>query len=63
MKKTYISPLTAVFVIETQGVIAASKLDSSSDNPVVTPTDEEYNGEFSSRRRHNMWDDEEEENF
>lgn len=60
MKKEYISPLTSLFLIETQQMIAASTLVKDQDNQTVKPTDEEYEGEFGSRR-HNVWDDEEEE--
>ena len=61
MKKEYISPLTSLFLMETQQMIAASKLDNTTTGDQnVKPTDEEYNGEFGSRR-HNVWDDEEEE--
>ena len=49
MKKTYISPETMVFVCKTNSLLMASTLDVLDDNPSVTPTDEEYDGEFSSR--------------
>ena len=38
---------------------AASKLDSTEDDQTVKTTEEEYNGEFGSRR-YNVWDDEDE---
>ena len=53
MKKTYISPEAVVFVCKTNSLLMASNLgdalDSNPTNPIVTPTDEEYDGEFSSR--------------
>ena len=60
MKKEYISPITTLFLMETQLMTVASQLDSNKDDQTVKPTDEEYNDEFGSRR-HNVWDDEEEE--
>lgn len=61
MKKIYISPQTACIQVASVLPLAASKLDSSQDDQSVTPTDEEYNGEFSSRRRRDLWADEEED--
>ena len=49
MKKTYISPETMVFVCKTNSLLMASTLDVLNDNPSVTPTDEEFDDEFSSR--------------
>lgn len=49
MKKTYISPETMVFVCKTNSLLMASTLDVFDDNPSVTPTDEEFDDEFSSR--------------
>lgn len=49
MKKTYISPETMVFVCKTNSLLMASTLDVLDDNPSVTPTDEEFDDEFSSR--------------
>lgn len=60
MKKEYISPITTLFLMETQLMTTASQLDQTKDDQTVKPTDEEYDGEFGSRR-HNVWDDEEEE--
>ena len=42
-----------------QGIMAASvqtKLDETKDEQSVTPSDEEYNGEFGSKR--SIWSDE-----
>lgn len=60
-KKSYIAPSIAEYVISTTSVLMGSQLDSTSDNQNITPTDEEYSGEFQSRR--NVWDDEEEEDL
>ena len=60
MKKEYISPITTLFLMETQLMTTASQLDSNKDEQTITTTEEEYNGEFGSRR-HDVWDDEEEE--
>lgn len=60
MKKTYISPLAVVLAVETQHLMADS-LDPTKDSQSVTPEEEEYNDEFSSRlRNRNVWDDGEE---
>lgn len=60
MKKEYISPITTLFLMETQLMTTASQLNQTKDDQNITTTEEEYNGEFGSRR-HNVWDDEEEE--
>ncbi len=60
-KKSYIAPGIAEYVVSTTSVLMGSQLNSSSDNQNVTPTEEEHNGEFQSRR--NVWDDEEEEDL
>ena len=50
MKKTYISSETMVFVCKTNSLLMSSTtLDVLDDNPSITPTDEEFEGEFSSR--------------
>ena len=49
MKKTYISPETMVFVCKTNSLLMSSTLNVADDNPMVTPTNEEYDGEFSCR--------------
>ena len=46
MKKTYQSPLMGIYTLETAGMLAASQLDKNKDNQQITPTNEEYNGEF-----------------
>jgi hypothetical protein len=49
MKKKYISPETVVFVCNTNSLLMASTLDVLDDNLSVIPTDDEFDGEFSSR--------------
>ena len=49
MKKTYISPETEVFVCNTNSLLMASKLDALDDDLSVSLTDDEFEGEFSSR--------------
>ena len=49
MKKKYISPETAVFVCNMNSLLMASKLDVLDDDLSVIPTDDEFDGEFSSR--------------
>ena len=49
MKKKYISPETVVFVCNTNSLLMASKLDVLDDDLSVVLTDDEFDGEFSSR--------------
>ena len=49
VKKTYITPQTLIEVAECEMLIAASKFDISSDTQSITPTDDEYNDEFSAK--------------
>ena len=64
MKKVYISPLTAVFAIHTSAMIAGTTLDPNNPTPTVTPDpDEKIDGGFGSRRRRDVWDEEEDEDF
>ncbi|MBQ9645308.1 MAG: hypothetical protein IJV24_02985 [Prevotella sp.] len=62
MKKSYVSPTTDCFVVETQELMGASNpssvLDPTKDDQWITP-DDEYNGKFRSRRGHSEWDDDE----
>lgn len=46
MKKTYIQPQTMVELAECEVMLAASTFDANSGSQAITPTDEEYNGEF-----------------
>ena len=47
MKKKYIIPLTTIETIGSEMMLAASKFDINADSQVITPTNEEYDGEFS----------------
>ncbi len=49
VKKTYITPQTLIEVAECEMLIAASKFDISSDTQSITPTDDEYDDEFSAK--------------
>lgn len=49
MKKSYLKPQTLVEIAECEMLIAASILDPNSTTPSVELTDEEYNGEFSTK--------------
>ncbi len=49
VKKTYITPQTLIEVAECEMLIAASMFDISSDTQSITPTDDEYNDEFSAK--------------
>ena len=49
MKKNYIIPQTAVLEIEPQMVMAASRFQSPGGSQSITTTDEEYNGEVSTK--------------
>ncbi len=55
MKKKYITPLTTVTAIVTESVIATSTLTAGLDNQSITPTNDEYDGEFSSKGRDDDW--------
>lgn len=59
MKKTYLMPSIDIMNIRTEAVLAAaSKLDENLDNQEITPTDDPYDGEFSSKRGgRTVWDD------
>ena len=46
MKKIYIQPQTKVEFAQCETMLAASIFDQNSDNQSITPTDDEYNGEF-----------------
>ena len=55
MKKAYLMPSIETTEIESDIVLAgASKLDPNEGNQTVTPSDEEYDGEFSSKRNHHQ---------
>lgn len=49
-KKTYIAPFTTYIEFAQMQFLAASQLDNTVDNQDVTVTDDEYDGEFGSRK-------------
>ena len=56
MKKTYISPLAATLTMETNSMIAASQFTTGGGGTqTITPTESEYDGEFTSRRHYDVW--------
>lgn len=63
----YIAPDIAIFRYDTVHVLMGSTFDSNQDEQSITPTDEEYGGEFTSRRRgrnpRNNWEDDEHDDF
>jgi len=46
-KKKYIAPIMETYQIKAQSLLTGSVLDPTSTNPVVIPTTEPYEGEFS----------------
>ena len=57
MKKTYIQPQMKYVMAEEEALLASqSTLDPNQDNQGVTPSEEEYNDEFSTNSV-NVWDD------
>ena len=62
MKKTYLVPGIEVVVLHSDVVLAGgSVLDPNENNQTVTPTEEEYDGEFSSNGNYSVWDNDEED--
>ena len=59
-KKTYIAPVTATHRIELQTLVMGSQLNQSQDSQNITTTEEEYEEKFTSRR-HDIWEDEEDD--
>ncbi|MBR6963052.1 MAG: hypothetical protein IKH86_05385 [Prevotella sp.] len=57
MKKEYIEPSIKMLVAGYESLLAsASELDPSKDNQEVTPTEEEYDGEFGAKH-HSIWEE------
>ncbi len=54
-KQTYIAPEIEVTLFETEEMVLGSNLNDDPEN--ITPTEEEYSGEFQSRSY--LWDDNE----
>ena len=62
MKKTYQMPSIDIVNIRTEAILAVNSpsntLDPDKDSQVITPTDDPFNGEFSSKRGgRTVWDD------
>ena len=55
MKKTYIIPLTTIEVADAERMLATSLLDPSQDNISVSPTNEDYDGEFNAKENTIDW--------
>jgi hypothetical protein len=62
-RKIYNKPVVTLFTLSTHSLLMASRFDDSTQGEQdITPTDEDYSGEFMSRRR-NVWEDVEEEDI
>lgn len=59
-RKEYITPTLTTYLVTTHTFVMGSQLDPNEDSQEITPTDEDYDGEFQSRRR-SAWEDEQEE--
>ena len=58
MKKIYMMPSIDVTTVNVETLMAAgSLLDPNSDDQSVTPSDEEYEGEFGSNSNSDVWDE------
>ena len=57
MRKEYISPEVKHLAFDEMLMAAQSVLDPDKDNQSITPTDDEWDGEFSANHN-NVWDDE-----
>lgn len=58
MKKEYIEPSIKTLVTGCESLLAsASELDPSKDDQNVTPTEEEYDGEFGAKKFHSVWEE------
>ena len=57
MKKEYICPELKHFEVESSELLEQTQLDPTKDQQDITPTEEEYDGEFGANQT-NIWDDE-----
>jgi hypothetical protein len=58
MKKEYIEPSIKMQVTVYESLLAsASELDPTKDDQNVTPTEEEYDGEFGAKKFHSVWEE------
>ena len=55
-KREYIVPETKILATVAMMPLAASVLDPTKDDQSITPSDEEYDGEFGSKQT--IWDEE-----
>lgn len=55
MKKIYFQPQTKVESAECVVMLAGSLLDNTSDSQNITPSDDEFNGEFYSKQYEFDW--------
>ena len=59
-RKIYNKPVVTLFTLSTHSLLMASRFNNPTEEQQdITPTDEEYDGEFQSRRK-DVWEDEEE---
>ena len=57
MKKEYIEPSIKMLVTGCESLLAsASELDPTKDDQKVTPSEEEYDGEFGAKH-HSIWEE------
>lgn len=62
MKKRYFAPDMIEVRYEMNVILNNGSIIQNGDNATVTPDEEEYNGSDWNSRRHDMWEDEEEDN-
>ena len=55
-RKEYIVPQIKLHTVEAQQNLAASGLDPTKDDQVITPSDDEFDGEFGAKQ--SVWDEE-----
>ena len=55
-RKEYIVPQVKLHTVEAQQNLAASVLDPTKDDQVITPSDDEFDGEFVAKQ--SVWDEE-----
>ncbi|MBP5257706.1 MAG: hypothetical protein J6Z41_03080 [Prevotella sp.] len=60
MKKEYIKPQLKQLNVEAASILDQSRLDQTQSYQSVTPTEEEFNGEFGARTN-SVWDSWEDE--
>ena len=63
MKKIYVSPICIEYRVQTTPIMTASLDPNKDGNQNVTPDPLEPAPDEFTSRRHDVWDDEEEENY